>query len=85
MDGPNNLQFSLKQNRTATNPCLPILLSCSGRLWCFVQGWFVSLLIACILAGLVCPELTGLHSFQSKETAEFGKAHILHKALHRLC
>lgn len=60
------------------------MLSCSGRLWFSVQGWFVSLLIACVLTGLVCPELTGLHSFQSKLTTE-EEAHILHKALHSLC
>lgn len=60
------------------------MLRCSGRLWCSVQDWFVSLLIACVLTGLVCPELTGIHSFQSKEIIE-GKAHILHKALHSLC
>lgn len=77
-------QFSLKQSRTATNPCPPLLLSSSGRLWCSMQGWFGCLLIACILTGLVCSELTGLHSFQSKETTE-GKAHILPKALHSLC
>lgn len=56
------------------------MLSCSGRLWCPVQGWFVSLLIACILIGVSW----ALQSFQSKLTTE-RKAHILHKALHSLC
>lgn len=60
------------------------MLSCSGKLRCSVLGCFCSLLIACILTGLVCPELTDLHSFQGKETTE-GKAHILLKAFHVLC
>lgn len=49
-----------------------------------MKGWFVSLLTACFLAGVVCTGLAGLRSFRSKETAE-GEAHILPSALCSLC
>lgn len=77
-------QFSLKQNRAATNLCLPFTLSCAGRLWRSLKGWFVSSLTARFLAGVACTEFAVIHSFQSKKTAE-EEAHISHSAFSSLC